>query len=419
MKINSTNCANSGVAGLLTNCTVFGLVWTLCVTLFYTNLVPNVILYGGLVLFLLGWVIEFVLERRWQTKPKREWLFYGLLIVFYLWAFLYWPWDGKVYFQHHMEQRLPLLAFGIVGLFGLNDRFSKAMMIHAMIIMSVGSILFLVFKTGWAELIHASSRSALLAETRIQYINAHMGYNFFLNSTLIGIWYLLFHAERKPQLWQKIVYPIAACIIFAALVFNEGRSGFFMTLAIIGMISIVAVYKWRKWVGIGYAVVALSAILAVTALHPRISFTTLTTDLRYSYWKAAGELIQEKPILGYGMSRAQEEFDQVNMKYTSEATRWYWKEVHSHYVDCHNQYIQTTLEYGIIGLLLLLGIFLSPLYICWGKREWWLVFFFTFISMGQSLFDMFLTGRFNMIYCILMLMAISIPKDYRTSSAIV
>ena len=418
MKINSINCASSGVAGMLTNCTGFGLVWTLCVTLFYSNLVPNVLLYGGLALFLVCWIIEFVLERRWQTKPKREWLFYGLLIVFYLWAFLYWPWDGKVYFQHHLEQRLPLLAFGIVGLFGLSNRFSKAVMINAMVIMSVSSVLFLVFKTGWHELLHSTCRSWLLSVTRIQYINAHMGYNFFLNSTLIGMWYLLFHAERKPLLWQKIVYPIAACIIFAALIFSDGRSGFFMSLAIIGMMSIVEIYHWRKWVGIGYAVIALSAILAVTTLHPRISSTALTTDLRFSYWKSAGELIREKPILGYGMSRAQEEFDQVNMKYTSEAARSYWTEQHSHYVDCHNQYIQTTLEYGIIGLLLLLAIYLMPLYICWKRREWWLALFFTLISMGQSLFDMFLTGRFNLIYCILMLMVISIKKDYRTNSAI-
>lgn len=418
MKINSINCASSGVDGMLNNCAVFGLAWTLCTTIFYSDLVPNSILYGGLALFLVCWVIEFVRARRWQTSPKREWLFYGLLIVFYLWAFLYWSWDGKVYFQHHVEQRLPLLAFGIIGLFGLNSRFSKAVMINCMVVMSVGSVLFLFFKTGWIELIQASNPSALLSATRIQYINAHMGYNFFLNSTLIGMWYLLFHAERKPLLWQKIVYPIAACIILAALVFSDGRSGFFMSLAIIGMMSSIEIYRWRKWVGIGYAVIVLSVIPAITALHPRISSSTLSSDLRYCYWKSAGDLIQEKPILGYGMSRAQEEFDKVNMKYTTEETRIYWTELHTHYVDCHNQFIQTTLEFGIIGLIILLAIYLMPLYICWKRREWWLALFFTLISMGQSLFDMFLTGRFSMIYCILMLMTISIKKDYRTDCAI-
>ena len=115
------------------------------------------------------------------------------------------------------------------------------------------------------------------------------------------------------------------------------------------------------------------------------------------------------------MSNAQEAFDQVNMKYVSEWERQYWTVEHTHYVDCHNQFIQTTLEYGIVGLILLLAIYLSPLFICWGKREWWLAFFFTLISLGQSLFDMFLTGRFNTIYCILLLMTLRIKDDYQSS----
>ena len=60
-----------------------------------------------------------------------------------------------------------------------------------------------------------------------------MGYNFFLNSTLIGMWYLLFQGERKPALWQKIAYPLTALLIFGMLLLSDGRSGFFMGLAII------------------------------------------------------------------------------------------------------------------------------------------------------------------------------------------
>jgi len=404
---------------ILHSCSVIGLVWTLCVCVFYTDLVPSVLLYGGLSLFLVSWCIEFVMERQWQTKPAREWIFFSLLIVFFLWALLYWPWDGQVYFSHHLTQRLPLLAFGLVGLFGLNESHSRATMINAMVLTSVCSVLFIISKAGWQADFMSMERTRQIAQVRIEYINAHMGFNFFLNSTLIGMWYLLFHAERKPRLWQKIVYPIAAVIIFYALLMSDGRSGFFMGLAIVGMMSNIEIYRWRKWVGACYTVVALTCLLAISAMHPRINSEKLTTDMRYNYWKVAGELIREKPVFGYGMSRAQEEFDQVNMKYASEEIKYFWTVQHTHYVDCHNQYIQTTLEYGIIGLLLLLAIYLSPLYICWGRHEWWLAFFFTLISMGQSIFDMFLTGRLNMIYCILLLMTIRIKNDYRTSSALV
>ena len=396
---------------------MLGLLWALCVCLFNTALLPRWLVYGGVYLFLLTWLIEFAVEKRWQARPTKEWIFFGLMLVFYFWAFLYWPWDGAhTYFGHHLEQRLSLLGFGLIGLFGLNEKYSKAALIHTMVVVSTCSVIFLVAATGLREVFLSPYRVYNLAETRIQYINAHMGYNFFLNTTLIGMWYLLFHAEHKPALWQKIVYPIAAAIIFLALLFSDGRSGFFMGMAIVGLMSVVEIYRWRKWVGVGYAVVALSAMLAVTALHPRVSSDTLSHDLRYCYWKSAAELIQERPILGYGMSRAQEEFDQVNMKYAPEEAIYYWTVLHHHYIDCHSQYIQTELEFGIPGLLLLLAIYLSPLFISWGKREWWLVAFFTLICMGQSLFDMFLTGRFNMIYCILMLMMLRIKDDYKRPS---
>ena len=124
------------------------------------------------------------------------------------------------------------------------------------------------------------------------------------------------------------------------------------------------------------------------------------------------ELIHEKPILGYGISNAQEQFDQVNMKYASEAAVHYWTVIHSHYIDCHNQYIQTTLEYGLIGLILLLGIYILPMVVCWGRREWWLALMLTLICMGQSLFDSFITGKFGIIYCLLFLMVMRMPRDY-------
>lgn len=378
--------------------------------LFHVSM-PRWLEFGGMYLLSITWFIEFLTEKRWTTKPSREWIFYGLLIVIFLWAFLYFPWDGQVYFHRHLEQRLPLIGFGLAGMFGINSRHSRALVINTMILVSVSSVLFLIFKTGWHDALFSPNRITLVSQCRIEYINAHMGYNFFLNSTLIGIWYLLFHADRKPRLWQKITYPIAVVIIFYALLCSDGRSGFFMGVALLGMMMIIELYRLNKWAGLGSSVIALTAVILLSAMHPRITMESLTNDLRYSYWKSAGELIAQKPIFGYGMSKAQEEFDQVNMKYASTWQKHYWTVVHHHFIDCHNQYIQTMLEFGVIGLIILLAIYLSPMVICSGKREWWLAFFFTLISMGQSIFDMFLTGRFNMIYCILMLMTISM-QDY-------
>jgi len=394
---------------------IAGLIWTLCLCIINIPL-PRWVLYGGLYIFFITWIVECVIEKRWKIRPSREVFVFGLLIVMFACAFIYWPWDGQhIYFQHHLEQRLPLLGFGVVGLFGLNNRYSRAAIINSMIIASVCSVIFLIFKSGWREALFSPNRIEIVSQCRIQYINAHMWYNFFLNSTLIGIWYLLFRAERKPQLWQKIIYPVAALIIFYALLCSDGRSGLFIGLTIVGLMIIVELYKFNSWLGLGFSVIAIASLITVGTLHPRMSKEALSDDLRYSYWKSAGELIAQKPVLGYGVSNAQEQFDQVNMKYVSPYDKYYWTVLHHHYVDCHNQYLQTMLEFGIIGLVLLLSVYLSPLVICWGKKEWGLAFFFSLISMWQSLFDVFLTGRFNMIYCILLLMMLTIQKDYSSS----
>lgn len=385
---------------------IIGLLWTLCISLFHVSM-PRWLLYGGMYLFGVTWLIEIVIEKRWNSvKPSIDWIFYGLMIILFCMGFIYYPWDGTVYFHHHMEQRIPLMVIGLVGIFGLNNRYSRSLIINTMVITSVCAILFLLFKTGWHNVLFSPDRISMVSEIRIQCISSHMVFNFFLNSTLIGMWYLLFHAESKPALWQKIVYPLTAMLIFCALLLSEGRTGFFIGLAIMGAMIVIEVYRWNKWAGRGISVCALGLLFALSALHPRMTPGMLSHDLRYAYWRSAFELIDKKPVLGYGISHAQEEFDKVNMKYATEDERYHWSVVNRYYVDCHNQFIQSTLEFGIFGFLLVLGIYLSPLYICWGKREWWLAFFFTLISVWQSLFDMFLTGQFVLIYGILFLMTL-------------
>ena len=243
-----------------------------------------------------------------------------------------------------------------------------------------------------------------------------MMHDFFLNSTLVGIWYLLFHADRKPLLWQKIVYPLVVVIIFGGLLCSDGRSGFFMGLVIISTMTVVELFRHNKRLAIGICVASIGIVLALSAVHPRISQQSIEYDLRYSYWKAAVELIKEKPIVGYGMNNAQEMFDQICPNYISANNSYYWQVRKEHFIDTHNQYLQTMLEYGIIGLILLLAIYLSPLWICWGSKRWWLAFFFTLLSLGQSIFDMFLTGQFNILYGILFLVTLRMTKDYSSPS---
>lgn len=390
---------------------IFGYLWTLCICLF-TVPMPRWVQFGGIYLFVATWLVELFLDKRWRYKPGKEWIYYALQLAFFALAFIYWPWDGDVYFQHHAELRVPLLAFCLIGLFGINKCYSKAIIINTMVIASVCAILFVYSMTGWREALFSADRVTLIAECCTRYLSSHTRFDFFLISTLIGMWYLLFHADRQPALWQKIVYPLAALLILFMLLHSEGRSGFFMGIAVVGLMTVIELYRLNKWLSVAVSVTALAALVVLSAHHPRISTETMHYDLRYSYWQAASEMIKEKPVLGYGMSRAQEVFDQTCPKYVSADDCYFWEVRQRHFVDSHNQYLQAMLEFGILGLVLLLAIYVSPLVLCWGKREWWLVLFFTLISMGQSMVDMFLTGQFGILYGLLFLMSLKMPNDY-------
>ena len=72
--------------------------------------------------------------------------------------------------------------------------------------------------------------------------------------------------------------------------------------------------------------------------------------LRLLSWDAALELIKENYLLGVGPPDAQEE---LNKKYREKG--YIYPEKNS--LNCHSQFFQTTLEIGIFGTLLLVGLF--------------------------------------------------------------
>lgn len=76
---------------------------------------------------------------------------------------------------------------------------------------------------------------------------------------------------------------------------------------------------------------------------------------RLELWKASWISIQEKPIFGWGYTGAKEERKK-------QGEQGILAEYPASLGHAHNQYINDTLERGIIGLFSLLGIFLLPLW---------------------------------------------------------
>ena len=181
-------------------------------------------------------------------------------------------------------------------------------------------------------------------------------------------------------------------------------------MGILLMLSFVffEIWKRRKIMGIVIGLLIPFMLIGISSYQRRMSEKSLETEPRLFLWESAIPVIKEKPIFGHGISNAQELFDIARTKYETEDYRLTW--LNSKHLDCHNQYLQTTMEFGIFGLLILLFLYIYPIFIVEKERRLFAILLI-FLIAYQSVFDMFVTGPFSTIYGILMLLILSADNN--------
>ena len=400
-----TNKNSESVLNCIRYLNVAGMVWIVASSLFHFVSLPKFFSFGGLILFFATWVAEFIMEQRWRNfniKSGRT-IYFLLFFVFFLLPFLYLPWDTSTHFKRLMEYRYPLLGFGLVGMFGLNSLYTVRRFFTVFIVLACCACLWLISNMNFSVTDFGEFKYQL-SLLRISKINAHMGFNFFLNTALVGVWYILFHRREGLSVFACCLYALGGLVCLAMLMMTEGRTGYAMAILLVSFILTYEAFVWRKWAGILVLVAGMSATGFMLSSHRRISVDKLQTELRLCYWKSAVELIKEKPLTGYGISRAQDEFSKVSMKYvTDDNVRAYW-EPYVKRIDTHNQYLQCLLETGVAGLLLLLVLYVMPVVI--DNRHRVLTLVLMAMCWMQSVFDMFITGQFCAIFCLITLICL-------------
>ena len=135
----------------------------------------------------------------------------------------------------------------------------------------------------------------------------------------------------------------------------------------------------------------------------------ITPDARISINKSAFALSLERPIQGYGASRYRAEL--VN-RY--EADGYVYGVNHGQ--NAHNQYLETVLCIGVIGLLLMLVYFLVPLWCAWrGRRYLFPALLMTVIVCSNLLFESMLERQMGLLFigffASLMILLINIEEN--------
>ncbi len=379
----------------------------LVATLIYYYPVQRLAFY----MFFSTYFLEILLEKKWKyIKIDKKRIYFVLLALFFFLAIIYLPFEtSRKYTVLLLEKRLPLLGFAIVGLFGVNKTYKLNYFLNTFIISGVVAILYLLlYRIGLMEFIKDPLRVDVFTLTRIKYVNSHMLFNFYLNVSLICIWYILTRSWRTTVWWKNYMYIAAFTLIICTLSVSEGRSGFLIGILLALSFIFFEIWKRRKTVGIVIGFLIPFLLIGLASTHKRMSEKSLETEPRIFLWESAMSVIKAKPLLGYGISDAQEYFDKARFNYETVEFRETWKNFN--HLDCHDQYLQTTMEFGIIGLIWLLYVLLYPILVADKKQRLFSIMLLTLCAY-QCTFDMFLTGPFAALFGVITLLVLSIENN--------
>lgn len=362
------------------------------------------------VLFFASYLFEFILEKKWENIPfTKARTFYVVMAFFFLLAFVYYPFDTSKYFHWLLDRRFALFGFAAVGFFGVNNKFKLSYFLNTFIISSIISIAYLVFiRIGILEFFKDPQRFVVFNLKRIEFVNMHRIFNLYLNVALIGIWYILTRSWKRTIWLKRLLYLGSLMIIFSALSVSEGRTGLVASLILIISFFFYETLKRKKIIGYLISFFVLILMIFVGVNQKRMSEKMVETEPRWFLWESAFSVIKDKPVFGHGISNAQEEFDVARTKFQTEEYRLTW--IKSKLLDSHNQFLQTTMEFGVFGFLILLFLYLYPIAIADNKRKLFSMFLI-FLCINQSMFDTFITGTFASIFGFMMLMTLSIEND--------
>lgn len=192
--------------------------------------------------------------------------------------------------------------------------------------------------------------------------NSYAAIQYIFSILLFSLIYC--HTLEKP-LFRRVIWLIQWLVI-TALFLTQSRSGILLWLFFISIIFIYSFIKrpvdpWKRVV----RPIILITLLAFTCVKILIFFidkpldgsiftdrlATYSMETRYQIWKPTLELIEEKPLLGWGLKSFQSLYPSIRKEYTTTGS------------VAHNDYIQFMLEGGVVLLLFLLMFLGYHLYI--------------------------------------------------------
>ncbi len=156
---------------------------------------------------------------------------------------------------------------------------------------------------------------------------------------------MLSYTIFSSQIKQKVLYSISFIVLSLALIFTSTRGAWIGTF--VGMVVILTSrYKWKTLLLIFF----LPLVLLIQPVRKRLYDTLIDPDpARIYMWQKSIGMIKEKPITGYGLGTFQKLLYEKYFDEKGKKTIGVKKE----HLHSHNIFLNTTVETGTLGSILL------------------------------------------------------------------
>ena len=304
------------------------------------------------------------------------WLIYFppvIYFVFYLIAFL-----GDSYSIAVLERPLMFLLIPILGypVFSSDQLGKSQHRIFRFYILGILSIIIIL-------LIRATFNSILLTDGELEFRPIIVYSLSRFNSEYLSVF------EHPTYLAMKTLWALALVIYFKDKLFLKRYVRYFMIILLLVfifllssrtgivatfMILLLFILNYIKSAAVKVSFIVLMILLIYPAyrviiLNKRINFSLIelrrgikssggdikNIDVRTREWYSAIQLIKKKPLFGYGINYQ----ENLIQKYKENN----FENEASNRFNAHNQYLETHLQFGLPGIIILLWILFGPLLI--------------------------------------------------------
>lgn len=361
-----------------------GIFFTLLVVVTATQPFTWFLNFPVAIALLLNWIAEWDWKRKWSQldTPKRKVLFSSFIALFLIYMI------GILYSSNiseaasDVEYKFWFLVAPLVIFTTPMERLNSERLLLLAKIFILSSILLIL--TNLSISFHAFTMS----KSMYQFIYVHLSHfthpsysSLHICTAFILSFFLLFvYRQKNARIW-RLICKISLITSPFYIFLLQSKAGLIAFLAVVFMMGLYLINQKRKRKGlsVGYvlACIVVPALLFFIIPEPYNRLKTSVRSLmeersgeepangtmqRVAIWKSACAVVKRNPIFGVGVGDVKteqiKEYKQRGYTHLAESKH-----------NAHNQYLQTLVGLGLVGLFVLLLYLFVPLSFALKNRE--------------------------------------------------